>query len=101
MTESWRATKFCCGHLPEGRHEVVGGLFWERCIERLHRFTYNTDESFVEVVSVSTMFMRDPHMRLKRKRLGLVTDLKEGRRERALAWPRRPKKETKRRSGLP
>lgn len=28
--------------------------------------------------------MRDPHMRLKRKRLGLAVDLREGRRMRAL-----------------
>lgn len=61
-----------------------GVLFWERCIERLRCFAHNTDKSPVEVISVPTIFMRDPHMRLKRKRLGPATDLRDGRRERAM-----------------
>lgn len=83
--QSWRATKGCFGHLPGGWREVARGvLFWQRCVECLLHFTHNTYNSLVEVSCIPTIFMTDPHMQLKRKRLGLVIHLKEGRREKAL-----------------
>lgn len=46
-------------------------LFWERCIEHIHCFTYNTDKIPLEVVPISTIYVKDPHMQVKRKKLGV------------------------------
>lgn len=62
-----------------------GVLFWDQCIKRLHWFAHNSDNSPLEVILVPTIFMRDPHMRLKRKKLGPAVDLREGREEKVLA----------------
>lgn len=50
----------------------------------MHSFTNNTDKSHV-VVPAPTISAKHPFMRLKRKRLGPIIDLKEVRRERAMA----------------
>lgn len=60
-------------------------LFQERCIECLHYCTHNTDRSPLEVVPVPMIFMKNPHMRLRRKKLGPTANLREGRKKRALA----------------
>lgn len=62
-----------------------GVLFWERYTKGLHRFKQNTDKIPVEVVPVLMIFVGDPHMRLKRKKLGSSVDLMERRKERTLA----------------
>lgn len=54
-----------------------GVLSWEKCIERLCRFAFNTDGTEVEVVPASAIYMRNPFLRLRRKK-GPTTDPKEG-----------------------
>lgn len=51
---------------------------------RLYCFTHNTDKSPIDVVPVPTIFMRGPHKWLKRKKMGPIVDLREGRREKVL-----------------
>lgn len=51
----------------------------------MHSFAHNEDKSSLEIVPVQTIFVKDPHMLLKKEKLGSVTDLWEGRKERALA----------------
>lgn len=51
----------------------------------MHRFTHDTDKSPLDMVLAPTIFVRDPHMRLKKKKLGPNMGLREERRERALA----------------
>lgn len=71
----------------EGKHEEApdGVHFWERCIECLNLFAFNTDRTLMKVVHVPNIFMRAPFMRLKRRKPGPTVDLKEGRRKMTLA----------------
>lgn len=52
----------------------------------MHDFGKNRDGSAPEVVPSLLIFVKDPLMRLKRKRLGPTFDLNIGRKELAEAW---------------
>lgn len=65
--------------LGEGRCEVPSSvLFSERCIEHLFHFAFNTDKTIVGMVDAPIVFVKDPFIRLKRKKLGPMADLREG-----------------------
>lgn len=52
----------------------------------MHRLPFNTDRTIMKLVLVSTIVMRDPFMRLKRKKLCPTMNPKEVQRAKALAW---------------
>lgn len=52
----------------------------------MNSFVNKLDRSPLEVVLAPTIFVKDSFMRLKRERLGPIVDLKEVRREQAVAW---------------
>lgn len=58
----------------------VGVLFLDRCVERLHYCAHNTDKSPLKIVPSPIIFVKDPHIRLKRKKLGPAVKLREERR---------------------
>lgn len=64
-------------------------------------FLFNTDKTPLEVVAVPTIFMGDPFLSLKRKKMGPIIDLKEERRERALPQVAKVEEGMRRRRELP
>lgn len=62
----------------------------------MYDFAHKSNISPLEVVPTFKIFAKDPHMRLKRKKLGLTIDLKKDRRYWSRLGPWRPREEKRR-----